>query len=81
MAKTIKELLNRKTLTPEQIAKKHDVSLAQIKRQLGMGHKVEKEHTKSSKVADEIARDHLGEKPDYYSKLNKAQLEEDDATT
>lgn len=77
MAKTIKELLNRKTLTPEQIAKKHDVSLAQIKRQLGMGHKVEKEHTKSAKVADEIARDHLGEIPNYYSKLNKAHLEED----
>lgn len=76
MAKRIKDLLNRKTLTPEQIAKKHNVSLSMIKKQLGMGDKVEREHTKSAKVADEIARDHLGEIPNYYSKLTKAHLEE-----
>lgn len=76
MAKSVKELLNRKTFSPQQLADKHGVSLATIKRQLGIGRKVEKEHTKSAKVADEIARDHVGERADYYSRLHKANLEE-----
>lgn len=67
-------LLNKPTLTPEQIAKKHRVSLADIDRQLKMGIKVEREHTKSNKVAREIALDHLSEFPDYYTKLLGAKL-------
>ena len=34
-----------------------------------MGMKVELEHTKNSKIALEIVKDHLTEDPKYYSKL------------
>ncbi len=43
--------------------------------QLQMGIKIEMEHTKSAKLAKEIALDHLAEDPQYYSKLKKAKLE------
>ena len=65
------EPLNAKTMTPEQIAKKHNVGLEAILRQLEMGINVEKEHTSNEKTAREIALDHLGENPNYYSKLKK----------
>lgn len=39
------------------------------KKQIDMGRKVEMEHTKDPKVAEEIARDHLTEDKAYYSKL------------
>src|SRR4030043_770048 len=38
--------------------------------QLKMGTKVEKEHTVSSEVAKEIAKDHLVEDAEYYTKLD-----------
>jgi hypothetical protein len=37
--------------------------------QLAMGIEVEMEHTRDPRVAEKIARDHLAEDPDYYSKL------------
>jgi hypothetical protein len=43
-------------------------------KQLAMGIKVEKEHTKSRKIATEIAMDHLSEDPRYYLKLKKSGL-------
>ena len=64
------------THTPEEIANKHGVTVQYIHAQLKRGIEVEHEHTSDSKVAREIALDHLGEKPDYYSKLDKANLEE-----
>jgi len=39
--------------------------------ELKLGIKVELEHTKNRKVAEKIARDHLGENSHYYSILNK----------
>lgn len=42
--------------------------------QLKIGKQVEKEHTKSSKKAEKIAKDHLKEDPKYYTKLKKAGL-------
>jgi hypothetical protein len=42
--------------------------------QLGMGIKVEMEHTKDPAIAKEIAKDHLSEDPEYYTKLQKAGL-------
>lgn len=54
-----------------KLANKHKVSPAKIARQLKMGTKVEHEHTKSDEKAQKIATDHLGEVPDYYSKLKK----------
>jgi hypothetical protein len=43
-------------------------------KEVAMGKKVESEHTKNKKVADEITHDHLSENPRYYSKLKKAGL-------
>jgi len=55
--------------TVEQVAKKHDVSVEDIKKQLKKGEKVELEHTNSKDKAKEIALDHLYEDPKYYTNL------------
>jgi len=59
--------------TPEQLAKKHKVSISQIKNQLKKGTKVEKEHTKDVELATTIASQHIDELPDYYDRLSKAE--------
>lgn len=71
--KTFREMLDKKTLSPDAIAKKHKVSLETIQSQLKMGIAVEKEHTSDEKVAREIALDHLMERPDYYTKLKEVE--------
>lgn len=43
------------------------------KKQLAMGRKVEMEHTKNPKIANEIAKDHLEEFPNYYTELAKME--------
>ena len=43
-------------------------------REIAMGTKVEMEHTKSKEKAEKIAKEHLSEHPDYYSRLKKAGL-------
>lgn len=58
----------------EALAKKHDVSVDALKKQLEIGIKVEHEHTEDDDKARRIALDHLDEKPDYYTKLKKAGL-------
>ena len=54
---------------------KHD--LAPIKnfnkRELKKGIKAEKEHTNSDLIATLIAKDHLSELPNYYTKLSKME--------
>ena len=74
---SVKEELNKKVMTPERIADKHDVSVESIMKALKKGIEVEKEHTTHNDEARRIALAHLAEKPDYYTKLNKAGLEED----
>lgn len=69
-------LLDKPTPTVEQIAKKHNVPVIQVRNQLQIGIKVESEHTNKKDVALEIALDHLNEDPKYYDKLSKANLEE-----
>lgn len=64
-----------KTPGVNAIAKKHRVSLEAIRKQLARGIKVELEHTTDTKLAREIALDHLAEMPDYYSRL--ARMEKD----
>ena len=59
--------------SPEEIAKKHGVSLEAIKKQLEMGIKVEGEHTSNKTAARITALQHLDEVPDYYSKLKKVE--------
>ena len=58
----------------EVLAKKHDVSVEHLQKQLNIGIQVEKEHTEDEDKARTIALDHLDEKPDYYTKLKKAGL-------
>ena len=59
--------------TPEQLAKKHNVPLSQIKNQLKKGTKVEKEHTKNIELATTIASQNIDELPNYYDRLSKAE--------
>lgn len=63
----------KKYMSPEEIAKKHKVSLDAIDSQLKMGIKVEHEHTKNKELARMIALQHLEEIPDYYTRLKKAE--------
>lgn len=46
-------------------------------KEIAMGTKVEMEHTKSKEKAEKIAKEHLAEHPNYYSKLKKAGLAEE----
>lgn len=62
-----------KTLTALEISKKWKLPLSVVSKRIADGTKVEKEHTTSIKQAAEIARDHLGERPDYYEKLDRME--------
>lgn len=68
-----KGLASVKTLSAKEIAAKWKLPLATVAKKIAAGVKVEKEHTTSTRQANEIARDHLGERPDYYDKLNKME--------
>lgn len=68
-----KGLASVKTLTAKEIADKWKLPLGVVAKKIAAGVKVEKEHTKSTRQANEIARDHLGERPDYYEKLDKME--------
>jgi len=70
-------LLNRPELSLRQLSAKHNVPITHLIAQLKQGIKVEKEHTTYGQTAREIALDHLAEDPNYYTKLKKAELEED----
>lgn len=63
--------------TPKEIAKKHGVSLDEIKAQLKMGIKVEGEHTSDKTAARITALQHLDEVPDYYTKLKKVETQKE----
>lgn len=66
--------LNVKTLSVEELAKHHGVSVKVIEDELKRGIEVEKEHTTSEEMAREIALDHLKERCDYYRVLKKSNL-------
>jgi hypothetical protein len=59
--------------TVEQIAKKHNLDVAFIQKQLDMGEPIEHEHTKDHTLATDIALQHLDEIPDYYTRLKKME--------
>jgi hypothetical protein len=73
LSKNLKEdiipggLSNGKTLN--DIAKKYEVNLDDVKKEIKKGIKVEKEHTSDLRIAAEIAKDHLWEDLHYYEKL------------
>ena len=75
-----KDLIGPKTPSADEIAKKHGVSKKVIDDQIKKGTKVEKEHTWSQALANEIARDHEAEVFDYYDKLKKVEEDEDTLT-
>lgn len=56
-----------------ELAKKHNVDVSFIERQLKMGKIVELEHTKDKDLAHDIALQHLDEIPDYYTRLKKLE--------
>ncbi len=60
-------------MTIEEIARKHGVSVGDIKAQVKKGIKVESEHTEDKELAKEIALDHLVEDARYYDKLEKME--------
>jgi len=55
------------------IAKLHKVSIEHIISQFRMGVEIEHEHTTDNELAGEVAKDHLVEDPNYYSKLKKME--------
>jgi len=57
----------------EDSAKKHNVDIEALKKQLEKGIKSESEHTDDPKVAEKIALAHLDERPDYYDQLDKLE--------
>lgn len=59
--------------SPEELAKKHKVSLEIIQKQVRMGTKVEGEHTTNKNSAKITALQHIDELPDYYTKLKKVE--------
>jgi DNA-directed RNA polymerase subunit H (RpoH/RPB5) len=65
--------LNAKTPTPKQIAHKFKKPVEEIMKAISQGQRVEKEHTTNSKLAREIATDHVNERPDYYKMLKAAE--------
>ena len=70
------QLLDKPTPTVTQLAVKHKVTRQHLAAQLDTGIKSELEHTSHRDIAREIALDHLGEDPNYYTKLKNANLEE-----
>jgi len=70
----------------EDIFKKHkkkypNLSLDMLKQQLKKGIKVEMEHTNDKIKSEEIAKDHLYEDPNYYTKLQKMETKEATSTS
>jgi len=59
-------LADKENVTPKDVDKE----------ELKKGKKVEKEHTRDQKLAEEIALDHLTEMPDYYTDLEKMEGKE-----
>jgi hypothetical protein len=59
-----------------KIAQEHGVPVEKIQDEFKMGVEEEMEHAEEEMIAQEITLDHLVEDPEYYSKLDKLQLEE-----
>jgi hypothetical protein len=66
---TVEEMISK-------IAQEHGVPVEKIQDEFKMGVEEEMEHAEEEMIAQEITLDHLVEDPEYYSKLDKLQLEE-----
>lgn len=59
-----------------EIGKHNDISDSKFNsKELKMGIEIEKEHTDDPAIAKKIAKDHLFEFPDYYTRLKKMEDE------
>lgn len=56
-----------KGMSSKDLAKKHEVDIKDIEKEIKVGTKIEMEHTDSKEIAKEIAMDHIAEFPDYYT--------------
>lgn len=56
-----------KSKTSKELAKKHNVDIKSIEKEINVGTKIEMEHTDSKEVAEKIAKDHVDEFADYYT--------------
>jgi hypothetical protein len=65
-----------KGMSLKQIAKMHNVPMSLINKQVELGLKAESEHTNKLSEQMKIVKDHLYEKPNYYTLLKKAGLED-----
>lgn len=54
-------------MTVEDLAKKYDVDVKDIEKEIKVGTKIEMEHTDDKDIAKEIAMDHIAEFVDYYT--------------
>jgi hypothetical protein len=59
--------------TPEELAKKHKVTLDKIVQQVKIGTEIEGEHTTSKSGARITALQHVDELPDYYTRLKTGE--------
>jgi hypothetical protein len=66
--RTILETIGKHNTVPDQ---KFDP------KELAMGVKIEREHTTDRQKAENVAKDHLSEFPDYYTRLKKMEKEAD----
>lgn len=57
-------------MTVEDLAKKYDVDVKDIEKEIKVGSKIEMEHTDDKDIAKEIAMDHIAEFVDYYTDPN-----------
>lgn len=57
-------------MTVEDLAKKYDVDVKDIEKEIKVGTKIEMEHTDDKDIAKEIAMDHIAEFVDYYTDPN-----------
>lgn len=68
-------------MTIEDIAKKHNVTVEDIEKQLEIGIQIEQEHTSDLEHAKKIAMDHLVEFSDYYDRLVKMEKDAEEGKT
>jgi len=70
------QVVNEKPLDISMVGKHNDVPDDKFdQKELAMGIKIEHEHTNEDEIAKRIAKDHLSEIPDYYTRLEKMESE------
>lgn len=78
-AYSLKGIASGKSL--EDIAKKHNTTVDNVKKCIEIGSKIEHEHTGNEEAAKKIATDHVYEDLEYYSKLKKIETKSENEET